>query len=104
MAMHKKIFYTLWNVRGKVTPVKVNGYNDGTFYYYKNEKWETWYAIVPGYGHSIANANTRTECARIAHSMEQLERFVTLDPEKIINARNLYKTAMVEKMEDSNNG
>lgn len=102
--MKRKVFYTLLICKGKVTPVKVNGYTDGTFYYCRHETLKTWHAIIPGYGHSIASAKTRAECARIAHSVERLERFITLDPEKIVHARNLYKTAMTEKMEDVTNG
>jgi hypothetical protein len=45
----------------------INGYSDGTFYYYKND-YGTWHAIHPLCGLAIAQGSTRKEAEKNAYS------------------------------------
>lgn len=50
--------------------VKHEGYTDGTYNYYKSENYcNTWYAVEPSTGLSVANAPTRKEAATQAHKI-----------------------------------
>lgn len=62
-------FYTLINIGNGPEAVKVSGYTDGNFNYYKNALG-VWHAIFPVLGVSVADARTRKEVARIANSDE----------------------------------
>lgn len=65
--MKKEVFYTAIQKDGVKTAVKVNGYNDGTFLYYKNE-WGRWNAIDRATGLAIASIiPTRKEAVKKAH-------------------------------------
>ena len=75
----------------------VRGYTDGTYnYYHDTEHYGNWWAVMGQYGHAVAQAKTRTECARIAHSAETLEKLAKLDAKKFTHARELYLHGMEE--------
>lgn len=66
--MVKHSFYTLIKENKKIQAKLVNGYSDGTFYYYKKDD-VTWHAIHPLIGLSIATGSQRKYAQENAHSV-----------------------------------
>lgn len=78
--MKKIEFYTLINNGNGPEPVKVSGYTDGNFNYYKNA-FGVWCAIFPSHGVSVADARTRKEVQQIANSCEmkkKIEKYLSI--------------------------
>jgi hypothetical protein len=106
--MIKSSFYTMVRENNKnVAKLIVNGYSDGTFYYYKND-YGTWWAIHPLCGMAVARGNTRKEAASVAYS-EGVQRALDdmyknrMDYYKRIGAA--FDAAVLElKQEAANNG
>lgn len=81
--MKKTSFYSMVHFKGRTKAMLRNGYTDGTFYYFRDERYcNTWNAIHPLCGLSVAAAYTRKECAEIAHSLDVLQRISTVLEER----------------------
>ena len=65
--MIKSSFYTMVLKNNKKQAILVNGYSDGTYYYYKKDNG-FWSVIHPLCGLSIANGKTRKEAEQMAYT------------------------------------
>lgn len=81
--MTKIEFYSLHGYSdSNIVKVKHEGYTDGKYQYYK--LGSVWFAIVPGYGLSIAKGKTRKEAQAKAHEItEAIEKFLETNGEKL---------------------
>jgi hypothetical protein len=66
--MTKHSFYTLIRESGKTRAKLVNGYSDGTFYYYKSDGG-LWYAVHPLIGLSVATGSQRKYAKENAYTL-----------------------------------
>lgn len=67
--MKRTCFYTMQRVNNKPAAVRVNGYFDGRFYYYRNPSTAIWHAVCPLTGLALASEDTRRETERRAYSL-----------------------------------
>lgn len=81
--MTKIEFYSLCGYGdSNIAKVKREGYTDGKYQYYR--LGSVWFAIVPGYGASIATGKTRKEAQAKAHEKtEALEKIIETNGEKL---------------------
>lgn len=105
--MIKFSFYTFVFENGKRQAKHiVNGYSDGTFYYYKND-FGTWFAIHPLCGLGVATGTTRTAAAQEAHSAKTTDGLKRADKTGYLDRLiDRFYTAICElkKQEAANNG
>lgn len=74
--MTRKFFYTRLRRNGMIAAVRVKGYSDGVFNYYRNQ-FGRWHAVHPTTGLSAAYAHTRRECQNKAFdNLEKIEEYM----------------------------
>ena len=104
--MIKSSFYTFVLEKGKRQAKHiVNGYSDGTFYYYKSS-FGTWYAIHPLCGLSVATATTRKDAQQQAHSVKTADGLKRANETSYLNrlTDQFYKAiSELKKQEATNN-
>ena len=66
--MKQHSFYSLVMEGHRKTARLQQGYTDGQYNYYKQQRGSLWFAIHPVFGLSIATGTTRAEAAAMAHS------------------------------------
>jgi hypothetical protein len=95
--MKKITFYTLWNKDGKPTAIKVKGYTDGVYNYYK-DNFGLWHTIVEKYGLSFPGYyTTRKACIDAAYSEKmQRELYKFINEKNIVELMDRY-TRLVKK-------
>lgn len=79
--MIKSTFYTLIRERGKTRAKLVNGYSDGTYYYYKSDGG-LWYAVHPLIGLSVATGSQRKYAKENAYTIRVQEGLEKLYSDK----------------------
>lgn len=71
--MKRMTFYTKWRQGGKNVALRVKGWSDGEYYYYKSGS--RWWAVNPetGLAVNVETAYTRRDAVEIAHRAQVKE-------------------------------